>query len=183
MDSDRAKATTELRSLPDDVMARLIALEDEHMDKVWIVPTVPRGGSTYYDPNDVYALKLAQKANLDAAYLIPSNERRYIEEFAAGWALELALAIAQNLTVDMATSIGTYLLERAKLAIQVGLHNGPAENVPIRFSLAEYERAADGAVRLNNLQIEGEAAAVAETVRALVSVPENKPQDQVAAED
>jgi hypothetical protein len=155
--------------LPADVVSRIEALTADDADKVWIVPTITRDGSTRYDPSDIHALKLAKEANLDAAYLVPSEERTYIAEFSAEWILQVALAVTTNLTVDVATNIGAYLLKRALHAVGMGQHQGSAEAVRVKLSLAQFERTADGAMSLENLQIEGNAAGVAAAITALVS--------------
>ncbi|WP_205862718.1 hypothetical protein [Planosporangium thailandense] len=114
------------------------------------------------------AVQVARKGGLDAAYLVPAEDRTYLEEYSAEWVLELAVAVMQGMTQDIATGIGAYLWERAKYVVGVGHHSGPVESVPMRLGLARYEREADGAVRIDNLVIEGSPENVEAAVRALV---------------
>jgi hypothetical protein len=158
--------------LPEDVVARLEGLGPALLGRqVLILPTQHRGGVTHYLSDDVEAVKIAKSVGLDAAYLVPAEERTYIEEFSAGWVLELGMAVLQTLTVDLATGMSKYLWERAKQVVALGLHPGPAEGVPMRLYVGRYERDAGGDVRFNNLVIEGPPESVSSAIKQLVATP------------
>ena len=168
MSSPETEANCTKAPLPADVNSRLLGIDGSLPGKnILILPTRSRNGVTHYLADDVNALKMAASVGLDVAYLIPSDERTYLEEYSADWALELGLAVIQSITVEMATGIGSYLLARAKQAVAAGLHRGPATEVPVRLSLARYERDQQGRVCIENLKIEGGTKSVAAIVQEL----------------
>lgn len=169
MSSPETTAMQSSAALPADVEARLTAVAGDLINKaVLILPTQTRDRVTHYLSDDLGAMKLAFAVGLDSAFLVPSDERTYLEEYSAEWALDLALAVMQTMTLEIATGIGAYLWERAKMAIDRGQHAGPPSKVPLRVSVARYERDTEGRIAIDNLKIEGDTETVAEVVRNLV---------------
>jgi hypothetical protein len=186
-------ATVTLQPLPHDVEERLRALGPGLAGvSALILPTQTRSGRTYYLADDVEAVRAARTAGLQAGYLDSSEERRYLNEFAAGWELEMALAVAQNLTTNGIGAVIAYVWERVRLAIQRGRHPGPEVQLPVRLTIAQLEYdgvkvkglkivgAAEGATRLLNTVLGGPTAAQAQ-LSAGSAVPVVSDQDEETA--
>jgi hypothetical protein len=158
-------------TLPRDVEDRLRALgPDLASVSALILPTQTRSGRTYYLADDVEAVQAARTVGLQARYLDSPEERRYLNEFAAGWELEMALAVAQNLTTNGISAVIAYVWERVRLAIQKGHHPGPEEQLPTRLTIAQLEY--DGInVKVNGLKIDGSAEGVTTLLNAVLGGP------------
>jgi hypothetical protein len=149
----RELATVTLKPLPLDMEDRLRALGPSLAGvTALILPTQTRSGRAYYLADDVDAVRAARTVDLQAGYLDSSRERRYLNEFAANWELEMALAVAQNLTANGIGAVIAYVWERARLAIQRGRHPGPEADVPVRLKIAQLEY--DG-IKVKGLEIVG----------------------------
>jgi hypothetical protein len=65
--------------------------------------------------------------------------------------------------------LSNYIVARVRHVIRRGLHSGPEDAVPIRLTLAQYRRDADGGVVIGGLKIEGTESATIAALRELVS--------------
>jgi hypothetical protein len=157
-----------------------------------ILPPYQRSDGDFYGPDDVYAIRLARDAGLNATYLHEANDRGYLHEYSAGWAAEFAIAFSANVASVDFVGITNYIIARARQAVRRGLHVGPAEKVPVRITVTKYHRESTGELTLNGLKIEGPADAAAEALRILVDprpvisgqpgAPAIKPQASVLEE-
>lgn len=162
-------ANVTLKPLPHDVEDRLRALGPGLAGvTALILPTQTRSGRTYYLADDVEAVRAARTAGLQAGYLDSPEERRYLNEFAASWELEMALAVAQNLTVNGIGTVIAYVWERVRLAIQWGRHPGPEVDVPVRLTIAQLEY--DG-VKVKGLEIVGPAEGATTLLNTVLGGP------------
>lgn len=144
-------------SLPHDVQEGLRAKGSEFGRDALILPVQTRNGRTYYLADDVEAMRAARTAGLEAEFLINQKERRYLNEFAAGWELELALAVAQNLAANAIGAVIGYVWARVQFAIQRGRHPGPETEVPVRLRIAKIEHGERGSINIEGLEIDGTA--------------------------
>lgn len=154
---DSELASVRSVSLPHDVQDRLRAKGPEFGRDALILPVQTRNGTTYYLADDVEAMRAARTAGLEAEYLVTQEERRYLNEFATGWELEMALAVAQNLAANGIGTVIGYVWARVRLAIQRGRHPGPETEVPVRLRIAQLEYAEQGSVKIKGLEIDGSA--------------------------
>lgn len=156
-------------SIPNGVRIRLEAANSSLLaHDLIILPPYERGGADFYGQDDVYALRLARDAGLDAAYLHDLQDRDYLQEYSAGWAVEFAIAFSANVASVDFVGISSYVIARARQAVSRGLHVGPADKVPVRITVANYHRESTGELTLKGLKIEGSADAAAEALRILV---------------
>lgn len=156
-------------SMPGDIRAMLEAADpDVRAHDLLILPPYQRDGRSFYGADDVDAVRLARSAGLNAAFLHKAEDREYLHEYSAGWAVEFAIAFAAHAAAEDVVGMVNYVIARARMAVQKGLHTGPVENVPLRISVANYHREADGTMTLKGLKIEGSAAGAAEALRTLV---------------
>jgi hypothetical protein len=153
-------------SLPADVRAMLEAADPDV--RVLILPPYQRDGRSFYGPDDVDAVRLARGAGLNAAFLHKAEDRQYLHEYSAGWAVNFAIAFAAHLAAEDVAGMLNYVIARARKAVHEGLHAGPVEKVPLMITVGNYHRETDGAMTLKGLEIEGPAAAAVEALRALV---------------
>ncbi|WP_435204077.1 hypothetical protein [Micromonospora sp. bgisy143] len=144
-------------SLPQDVQDRLRVKGPEFGRYALILPVQTRNGRTYYLADDVEALRAARTAGLEAEYLVNQAERRYLNEFATGWELELALAVAQNLAANGIGAVIGYVWARVRFSIKRGHHPGPETEVPVRLKIAQVERDEQGAIKIEGIEINGTA--------------------------
>lgn len=157
------------KPLPQDVENRLRALGPVlAVGTVLILPTQAGSGRTYYLADDVEAVRAARTAGLQADYLDSSEERRYLNEFAASWELEMALAVAQNVTANGIGAVIAYVWERARLAIQRGRHPGPEADVPVRLKIAQLEY---DSVKIKGLEIVGSAEGATTLLNTVLGGP------------
>jgi len=162
-------ATVTLKPLPRDVEDRLRALGPGLTGvTALILPTQTRSGRTYYLADDVEAVRAARTVGLQAGYLDSPEERRYLNEFAASWELETALAVAQNLTVNGISAVIAYVWERVRIAIQRGRHPGPEVDVPVRLTIAQLER--DG-VKVKGFEFVGPAEGATTLLNTVLGSP------------
>jgi hypothetical protein len=165
-------AKVALVPLPLDVEDQLRALGPGLTGRTaLILPTQPRGGKSYYLADDVEAGRAARMAGLEAGYLGTSEERRYLNEFATGWELELALAVAQNLTADGIAAVIQYVWERARLAIRRGRHDGPEADVPVRLKIAQLQYDKQGGVKVKGLEIDGPTESATTLLNTILAGP------------
>jgi hypothetical protein len=136
-----------------------------------VLPPYQRGGQSLYGPDDVDAVRLARSAGLNAAFLHDAQDREYLHEYSAGWAVEFAIAASAHVAAINVTAMAKYFMARARKAVDEGVHQGPAEQVPLRVSLARYQRDADGALNFKGLKIEGPAAAASTALHTLLGAP------------
>jgi len=61
-----------------------------------VLPPHERGGRSMYGPGDVDAVRLAREAGVNAAFLYKAANREYLHEYSAGWAIEFAIALAEQ---------------------------------------------------------------------------------------
>jgi len=148
--------------MPRDVVKRLRAVGPS-MDGVaaLILPTQTRDGRTYYLADDMEALRSSRAAGLDAAYLVKQGDRRYLNEFSAGWVLELSIAVGENLLADVIAGVSAYVWVRARAAVRLGRHPGPDVDVPVKVTIAHVMSDAQGTITIEGLQIEGPAQGAA----------------------
>jgi hypothetical protein len=164
--------------LPLDVATRWLSLGSSSA-LVLLLPTQTREDVTYYQADDVEALKIARQVGLEAAYLIDASERRYLNEFASGWALELAIGIAANVAAAGVEALAAYVLGRVRRAIQLGRHEGPEQNVPLKLQIGQFSRTPSGEPVIKNLLLEGPAGEAIEAIRLIVG---QQTIDHVAAQ-
>ena len=153
-------------SLPADVRAMLEAADPDV--QVLILPPYQRDGRSFYGPDDVDAVRLARSAGLNGAFLHKAEDREYLHEYSAGWAVDFAIAFAAHLAAEDVAGMLNYVIARARKAVNEGLHAGPVEKVPLKITVGTYHRETDGAMTLEGLEIEGSAAAAVEALRTLV---------------
>ena len=155
--------------LPDDVAAMLEATGPAlRAHDLLVLPPYRRDDHSLYGPDDVKAVRLARSAGLNAAFLHKAEDREYLHEYSAGWAVEFAIALGAHVTAINVIAVVNYVIARAREAVDEGLHAGPAEDVPLRMTLAHFHREADGATTPKGLKIEGPTAAAAAVLRALI---------------
>ena len=165
----RAEVQVSTTSLSDAVEAMLQAAGPGLRDHdLLVLPPYQRDGYSLYGSADVDAVRLARKAGLDAAFLHGAEAREYLHEYSAGWAVEFAIALSAHVAAINLISLGSYVIARARKAVDEGLHAGPVEDVPIRITVAYFHRDADGSETLKDLRIEGPTAAAAEMLSTLV---------------
>jgi hypothetical protein len=93
--------------MPDDVVQRLEAVApDLGGRQMLLVPTRTRAGQTWYTRDDAGLKSEARIGDLDADFLVPATERRYLDEFSAFDLTQFAIAVGENLT---AATIGGIL--------------------------------------------------------------------------
>nr|WP_157554617.1 hypothetical protein [Herbidospora sakaeratensis] len=156
--------------LPSDVALQLRNIgPDLRGHQVLLLPTESRGGATYYKPDEMDAGRIARQVSLDASYLHEGQERRYLHEYSAGWVLDFAMAVGQNISADSLIAIGRYILARARVSTSKGVTNGPPEAVPTRVTIGHIRASSDGTVELDNLSFEGSADGVAKAIREVFS--------------
>jgi hypothetical protein len=136
--------------------------------EVLVLPTYQRDGRVLYGSHDLDAVRLARNNGLNAAFLHKAEDREYLHEYSAGWVVEFAIALSANVAAVGLTPLVNYVIARARQAVDHGLHSGPAEDVPLRMTVAHFHHGADGAMDLEGLKIKGPAGAAAEVLRALV---------------
>jgi hypothetical protein len=158
--------------VPRDVEERLRAVGPGLLGRdALILPTQSRNGETYYLADDVDALRTARAAGLDASYLVGPDERRYLNEFGAGWGLEMALAVAQNLAANGVGAVIAYVWARARLAIRMGRHPGPESDVPVRLRIARLEYDGQGGVKVEGLKIDGSVDGATAQLKTILAGP------------
>lgn len=153
-------------SLPAEIRAMLEAADPDV--RVFILPPYQRDGRSFYGPDDVDAVRLARGAGLNAAFLHKAKDREYLHEYSAGWVVDFAVAFAAHLAAEDVVGMLNYIIARARKAVREGLHAGPVEKVPLRITVASYQREAGGEMTLNGLEIEGSEAAAVEALRTLI---------------
>lgn len=158
-------------SLPQDVQDRLRAKGPEFGRNALILPVQTRNGTTYYLADDVEAMRAARTAGLEAEYLVAQEERRYVNEFATGWELEMALAVAQNLAANGIGTVIGYVWARVRLAIQRGRHPGPEKDVPVRLRIAQLEYDEQGSFKIKGLEIDGSAEGTTALLSTILAAP------------
>ncbi|GII32300.1 hypothetical protein [Planotetraspora mira] len=161
-----ANVTKHDADLSQDVSRRLEDLgPDLAGHQVLLLPTEMREGVTYYKPEEVNSGRMARQVFLDAAYLDAGQDRRFLHEYSAGWVLDFALAVGQNLSADGLIAIGRYILARAGYAISNKRHDGPLEAVPTRVTIGRVDRKSDGTVVVRNVCFEGHSEGVSMAVK------------------
>lgn len=131
-------------------------------NQVVIVPRHIRGGSLYYDDEDLESLKLARSVQLDASDF-GEESRTYLHEYSAGWEAEVALAIAANLTADSIIAMSRFLCLKVFAAVARGLHPGPAEIVPLKVQASRVITSGDSS-DIRSFVAEGPAGEVLEAL-------------------
>lgn len=105
-----------------------------------VLPTQTRDGRTYYDPEELDAVIAAQLEGERTEFLHAGKDRRFLQENAAGWELQAAIAVAENLTADLVVAICAYLWHRVRTAKAHGLVDGPETVVPVVVTVAKVKR-------------------------------------------
>lgn len=165
-------ANVTLVPLPRDVEDRLRTLGPGLTGRTaLILPTQTRNGHTYYLADDVEAARAARTVGLEAEYLEGPDQRRYLNEFAAGWELEMALAVAQNLTANGLGAIIAYVWERARLAIRRGRHPGPEVDVPVRLTIAQLEYDEQAIKTIRGLKFAGSTEVATTLLNTILAGP------------
>jgi hypothetical protein len=158
--------------MPGDLEERLRAVGPGLLGReALILPTQTRNGQTYYLADDVEALRTARAAGLEAGYLVSPDERRYLNEFATGWQLEMALAVAQNLAANGIGAVIAYVWARARLAIRMGRHPGPEPDVPVRLRIARLEYDEHGGTKIEGLKVDGSIGGVTALLNTILAGP------------
>jgi hypothetical protein len=153
--------------LPADVRSMLQAADPDI--PVLILPPHQRDGRSYYGPDDVDAVRLARKVGLNAAFLHKAEDREYLHEYSAGWAVDFAVAFAAQIAAEDVVGIINYIIARAHKAVHDGLHIGPAEKVPLDITVTSYRREPDGTLVLKGVRIKGSEAGAIQAIRTLVN--------------
>jgi porphobilinogen deaminase len=143
--------------LAPDVLSDLLARwPDLVSNEVVVLPTQTRDGRTYYDPEELDAVIAAKSAAERTEFLHAGENRRFLQENAAGWELQAAIAIAENLTADVVVAICAYLWHRIRTAKVHGLVDGPETAVPVKVTVARVKRdEATGDLSATAFQVEG----------------------------
>lgn len=158
-------------SLPQDIQDELRVKGPHFGLDALILPVQARNGKTYYLADDVEAIRAARTAGLEAEYMISQEERRYLNEFATGWELEMALAVAQNLAANGIGAVIAYVWARARLAIQRGHHPGPETEVPVRLTIAQLEYDQQGSIKIKGIEIDGSAEGATALLGTILAGP------------
>lgn len=170
MTEDKAAGRPAMVGLPKDAEDRLRELSS-HLDdlSVIILPTEVRSGKAHYLPADTEARKVAKSVGLNAQFLYDAESRNYLHEYSADWVLTLAIAIGQDISVDLVTGLGQYILARARNAVRRGSYNGDEARVPLTITIQQVVHNERGGIELNGLFFEGEAQAVVDSISEVLA--------------
>jgi hypothetical protein len=117
--------------LPPDVVSALTERGPElGGHQALLLPAAVRGEGAFYLSDDLDGRACAQEAGLDAVFLYDGNQRRYLSENAAGWELQAAVAVAENLGADGIVALVAYLWHRVRRAKERGLYEGKEGSAP-----------------------------------------------------
>jgi hypothetical protein len=134
-----------------------------------ILPTQVRNGKAYYLPVDTEARRIAKSVGVNARFLYDGTSRSYLHEYSAGWILDLAVAIGQNISADLILGVGKYVLARAQNMVLRGVYGGEAERLPLKVTIQRAAQNERGEMELDGLSFEGEAGAVVDAIREVFS--------------
>lgn len=92
---------------------------------VLILPSQVRNERSYYSELDVEAVKVARTVGVKAEFLDNDDDRRFLAEYSADVFVQLAVAVAQQLTVSGVTALAKYLLAQLGSLHDRGLIRSP----------------------------------------------------------
>lgn len=128
-----------------------------------MLPSLLRGGTAYYGELDLEAVNAARALGVDADFLDPVEDRRFLSEFSSGLVLTIAMAVAQDLGVDALKAAGGYILATINDASRRGLLRD-RKDVNVRIRANRWRRDGD-VIEIEGLDV---TASGEEAVRALL---------------
>ena len=148
--------------LPSDVVATITqrwhAVSDQD---VVVLPGETRGDQTFYVEDDLDGVALARADGLSATFLHAGSDRRYLHENAAGWELQAAFAVGENVTAVGVVALIRYLWLRVRHAKNQGIYQGEEAEAPIKITLARVEQnGTSGDIKATGIHIEGQLDAI-----------------------
>ncbi len=163
-------------AIPAEVVERILQrVERGRFPAVLVLPSAVRNGEALYSEFDIDAVKNARDAGVDAEFLDPAENRRYLSEYSAGVVLGFAVSVMQELTVDGLKAVGSYFLAQIRGAMRAGLVEGNALPA-LRISAASV-RVRPGDIHVKDLHVAAEGA---EAITGLLSLL-GKPADVARA--
>lgn len=132
-----------------------------------ILPSQLRDGTWFYSEADVESAKTAQAVGVDAKFLDSANDRRYVAEYSADIAIELAFAVMTNISADAIIAIGRYVIAQLGSLADNGLISGRSS--PKVLVRAKRIDVSDGHFVAEDLEIIATGDTVAAEIARLLS--------------
>lgn len=133
---------------------------------ITVLPSQRRDGEDFYSESDSQALKVSHDAMTEIGFLDGEDSRRFLAEYSADVAMQLALACSANLGTAGLTYFVRYVIERARAAKRAGILD---DGAVLEINVARITKSGDD-IDIEGLQIAAREKDVAQAlVQALAS--------------
>lgn len=131
---------------------------------ITVLPSQRRSGEDFYSESDSEALKVPHSATTSIDFLDDEDHRRFLAEYSADVAMQLALAWSSSLGSAGLTALAKYVIERVRAAKRAGIL---AEGAVLEVNVARLTTSGDD-IDIEGLTItardEGAALAVVQAL-------------------